>query len=157
FTSGGLHKLRVSFSGDSNVNGSYNDYAMNIDRSTFSYANLTSDVTSAAVGAPIKFTAQIGSDVRNYIATGTVTFLDGTTTIGSATLDATGTATLAVSTLAPGVHSIYANYSGDAALQPSSAGPLSASVADYSVQAQPSTLDVGRGGSASTTLSILPI
>ena len=157
FTTAGNHQLRVTFSGDSNVNGSYNNYLVPIGSSTYSYVSLGSDVSSVISGGTINLMAQIGSDVRNYVATGTVTFLDGTTSLGSAKLDATGTATLAVSNLTPGTHNIYANYSGDAILQASSGGPLTTMVANYSVQAQPAQLTVGPGQSASATLSILPI
>jgi len=43
-----------------------------------------------------------------------VTFLDGTTTIGTATLNASGVATFTISNLAVGTHPITAQYSGDA-------------------------------------------
>jgi hypothetical protein len=46
-------------------------------------------------------------------ATGTVTFKDGITVLGTGTL-ASGTATFATSTLAMGAHSITASYGGDA-------------------------------------------
>ncbi|MPM57983.1 hypothetical protein SDC9_104812 [bioreactor metagenome] len=49
------------------------------------------------------------------VPTGTVTLTDGTTTLGTATLDASGNATLTVKTLTTvGAHSIVASYSGDA-------------------------------------------
>lgn len=157
FKTGGNHTLRVDFSGDSNVNASTSTYVAPIQSNTYSYVSLGSDVSSVVSGGTINLMAQIGSDVRNYVATGTVTFLDGTTSLGSANLDATGTATFAVSTLTPGQHNIFANYSGDTVLQASSGGPLTATISDYSVQAQPSTLTVGPGQSAATTLAVLPI
>jgi hypothetical protein len=157
FKAAGNHLVRVDFTGDSNVNASYNTYQVPIGSNTYSYVSLGSDVSNAVSGGTINLMAQVGSDVRNYVATGTVTFLDGTTSLGTATLDATGTATLAVSTLTPGTHNIMANYSGDAVLQASSGGPLTEMVANYSVQAQPAQLTVGPGQSASATLSVLPI
>ena len=49
------------------------------------------------------------------VPTGMVTLTDGTTTLGSAALDASGNATLTVKALtALGAHSIVASYSGDA-------------------------------------------
>jgi len=53
------------------------------------------------------------------IPTGTVTFVDGATTLGSAPLDATGLAQLSITTLIIGPHSIVASYSGDADNSPS--------------------------------------
>jgi hypothetical protein len=114
-------------------------------------------VSSTIVGNPVTLSAQVGSDVRQYIATGNVSFFDGTTTIGTAPLDATGTATLVVSSLAAGTHNISSTYSGDAVLQASSGGPLVVMVADYSMQAQPASLTIAGGQSGTTTLSILPI
>jgi hypothetical protein len=45
--------------------------------------------------------------------TGTVTFLDGTTMLGTGTLNSSGVATFIISTLASGAHSITAAYGGD--------------------------------------------
>jgi hypothetical protein len=157
FTTGGNHLLRVSFSGDSNVNASYNTYLFPVGSTTYSYVNLMSDASSALVGQPVTLTAQVGSDVRQYVARGSVTFVDGSTPLGTVTLDATGTATLAVSSLAPGTHNISSNYSGDAVLQASSGGPLVVSVSDFTMQAQPNSLSIAAGQSGAATLSILPI
>jgi pro-kumamolisin-like protein/Big-like domain-containing protein len=157
FTTGGNHLLRVSFSGDSNVNASYDTYTLPVSSSTYSYVSLSSDVSSAIIGSPVTLSAQVGSDVRQYTATGTMTFLDGTTTIGTAQLDATGTATLIVSSLAAGAHNISSNYSGDAVLQASSGGPMVVTVADYTMQAQPASLTIVVGQSGTTNLNLLPI
>src|SRR5215475_4540751 len=157
FTSGGKHLLRVTFSGDSNVNGSYGTYNFPVGSNTSSYVSLSSDVTSVNMGGTVTFTAQIGSDVRQYAATGTVTFMDGAATLASKTLDATGTATLAVNSLAAGTHNITANYSGDSVLQASSGGPATVSVADYAINAQPTALSIPVGQSGTATLTILPL
>jgi len=58
--------------------------------------------------------------------TGTVTFNNGTTTIGSATLDSSGVATLTPN-LSPGTYSIVAAYGGDAQHSPSTSSPVSVS------------------------------
>jgi hypothetical protein len=157
FTTAGNHQLRVSFSGDSNVNASYNMYLFPVASNTYSYVTLNSSVSSALVGGPVKLSAQVGSDVRQYIATGTMTFLDGTTVLGTAPLDSTGTATLVVSSLVAGSHSLSSSYSGDAALQPSSGGPMIVAVTDFTMQAQPASLTLTAGQAGTTTLTILPI
>jgi hypothetical protein len=48
------------------------------------------------------------------VATGTVTFNDGTTLLGTGTLNTTGTATLQVQSLTAGSHALQASYAGDA-------------------------------------------
>ena len=60
---------------------------------------------------------------------GAVTFVDGTTVLGTAILNATGTATLTLKTLGVGSHSIAAVYSGDSTFQPSSSAALTETVA----------------------------
>lgn len=59
--------------------------------------NLKATVTPQGMGTP----------------TGTVSFYDGTTHIGSASLSRKGLANLQISTLTSGTHSLTANYSGD--------------------------------------------
>lgn len=59
--------------------------------------------------------AQSGLTKAAAVPTGTVTLTDGTTTLGTTTLDASGNATFMVRTLTlVGAHSIVASYSGDA-------------------------------------------
>jgi len=47
------------------------------------------------------------------VPTGTITFQDGTTTLGTASLNSSGSAALATSSLAVAAHQITATYSGD--------------------------------------------
>ena len=67
---------------------------------------LTASTNPAAGATPVTFTAAFTSVFAT--PTGTVTFFDGTTQIGTAKLDPTGTATLNTSTLAIGTHPITA-------------------------------------------------
>ena len=53
------------------------------------------------------------ASVTPAFATGTVSFFEGETYLGSASLDSTGTATLPVSTLNAGTHNLTATYNGD--------------------------------------------
>src|SRR5262249_39669970 len=69
-------------------------------------------------GQSVTFTATVtvpGGDPVPTSADGTVTFYDGTTVLGTATLSGSpATATLTTAALPPGVHMIGASYSGDA-------------------------------------------
>ena len=60
--------------------------------------------------------------------TGTVTFMEGTTTLGTGTLGANGTATLTTSTLAAGGHTITAVYGGDTTFATSTSSPVTVQV-----------------------------
>jgi hypothetical protein len=72
---------------------------------------LTSSLNPSQFGQAVTFTAQVTS--TGPAPTGTVKFLDGTTSIGQATLSG-GVAKLTKSNLAVGTHSITAHYNGDA-------------------------------------------
>jgi hypothetical protein len=60
--------------------------------------------------------------------TGTVTFRDVNTAIGTSTLDGTGTATFTTSTLAVGPHSISAAYGGNTGNLSSASAPVKVNV-----------------------------
>src|SRR5207248_1186819 len=69
----------------------------------------------SAFGQPVTFTAAITAlSPATHTPTGTVTFQDGSTTLGIGTLDSNGHATFATSALAAGPHAVSAIYGGDA-------------------------------------------
>ena len=70
---------------------------------------VSSSLNPAAFGSALTFTAMLSGGAT---PTGTVTFKDGAVTVGSGPV-ANRKATLVISTLAPGNHSIVAVYSGD--------------------------------------------
>jgi hypothetical protein len=71
-------------------------------------SSVTSSENPSTYGQSITFTAMVTPGA----ATGTITFMEGTTTLGSGTLSG-GTATYGTSSLAVGSHSITAVYGGD--------------------------------------------
>jgi len=77
---------------------------------------LTSSPNPSKFGQTVTFTATVtvqpGFDTKDK-PTGTVSFFDGTTKIGTSSLNSSGVATLPVTTLAVGTDSITATYSGD--------------------------------------------
>jgi hypothetical protein len=73
---------------------------------------LISSANPSSYAQPVTFTATVTSGV-GIIPTGTVNFNDGSTTIGSGTLNSSGVATFTTSSLAVGTHSIVAAYLGD--------------------------------------------
>jgi hypothetical protein len=157
FQTAGNHLVRASFSGDANVNGSTATGTLIVNPNSPANVNFSVDNAAILAGGTVILTAQVSSDVRQYTATGSVVFVDGATTLGTVKLDATGTATLAVSTLAAGIHSLSANYPGDAVLTASSASPIPESVMDYTIQAAPASLTIFPGQSGSANLSVIPL
>jgi hypothetical protein len=76
---------------------------------------LSAAPTSATAGTAINLTATVAEVGGSSVPTGTVTFKDGTTSLGSMTLNATGIAVYTTSSLSVGGHSITAAYGGDSA------------------------------------------
>ena len=95
-------------------------------------------------GEPVTVTATVTDTINTMsVPTGTVSFLDNGTGMGSAPVDATGKAVLTTSALTTGMHSIVANFvSGDATLFTDSAS-------------DPAIITVGRAATT-ITLAISP-
>jgi Bacterial Ig-like domain (group 3) len=113
---------------------------------TASTVAVTSNVASSVFGQPVTFTAKV-TPASGGPATGSVTFLDGATSLGVATLDAAQEAFFTTSTLAVGGRTITVRYEGDAAFDPSTSDPLTQAVAKAATttalasSANPSILD----------------
>ena len=93
---------------------------------------LASSANPILLKSPTTFTATVASAAS--IPAGTVTFLDGTTPIGTGTL-VKGVASLTVSSLSTGPHSIVATYSGDANFVADSSSSLSQHIDDFGIAA----------------------
>jgi N-acetylneuraminic acid mutarotase len=96
---------------------------------------------------PVTLTASVTAS--GAAPTGTVTFLDGTTSIGTGTLNSSGSATLAVNTLTVGSHTITVSYAGDANNFAANA-PLTEVVDEFNIVAGATTTATIKSGSAAT-------
>jgi hypothetical protein len=109
---------------------------------------------SAPVGTSVTFTATVTSPV-GITPQGNVTFSDSGTSLGSATLDASGAAALAVATLAVGNHTIVAAYQGasnfaaSSGSTPESITAASGSTGSFVIAASPDHQEVKGGGQVS--------
>jgi uncharacterized repeat protein (TIGR03803 family) len=104
----GTHSITAVYSGDAN-NASSTSAAVTQVVKAKSSTSLTSRPNPSRAGAPVTFTAT----VKGKTPTGTVEFLDGTASLGTATVGSTGKAKLSTSALSKGLHRISARYSGD--------------------------------------------
>jgi hypothetical protein len=87
-------------------------FPTNLQVNSGSSVALTSSLNPSTYGQPVTFTATVTSG-SGIVPTGSVNFNDGSTTLGSATLDSSGVGTFTTSTLTVGTHSIVAAYLGD--------------------------------------------
>ena len=118
---------------------------------------LQSSANPALVQSSITLTATVS--FGGGIPTGTVSFLDGTTVLGSGTITA-GVATLTTSSLAAGSHSITAVYSGDANFVTITSTVLTQAVDDFSLSipsGDVTSLTLLPGHSGVYTLSMSPV
>jgi sugar lactone lactonase YvrE len=150
----GPQSIVASFGGSANYSASTSaPVAETIVAATTTTA-LISSVSPSIAGMPVTLTATVTGN--GGIATGTVTFMDGATSLGSGTLNAKGVATIAASALAVGTHTLTAVYGGDAKDTGSTSAPLTqvvqiaTSTTTVISSVNPSTF----GGSVTFTASI---
>lgn len=108
----GSHTIVASYQGDANCTGSASSSVSVTITQASTTLTLGESPTQTQLGQPVRFTATLPYSGNNY-ATGTVTFYDGATSLGTVTI-ANNLAALSVSTLAVGIHNITALYSADA-------------------------------------------
>jgi hypothetical protein len=118
-----------------------------------SSVTLASSVNPSAAGQSVTFTAAVSPAA----ATGTVQFLDGAASLGTAAVGS-GSATLAISTLAAGAHSITAVYSGSATYLTSTSAAVAQTVnkAASSVTLASSVNPSAAGQSVTFTAAVSP-
>ena len=111
--SSGSHNITAKYSGDDNYDGSTSDVVNQTVNKVSSATTLKSLVNPAKSGSNVTFTATVVATTPGAGSlSGSVTFKDGTTTLGTITLSS-GKATFSTSKLSVGTHSITAIYSGD--------------------------------------------
>lgn len=110
----GSRSITAVYNADTNYNSSTSSTLTQVvNAKVNTTTTLTSDVNPANQGATVTFTATVTPASGVIVPTGTVTFKDGVATIGTGTLNGSGVATFATSSLSPGTHSITATYNGD--------------------------------------------
>ncbi len=126
-----------------------------------STTTLKASAASVTAGTSVTFTATVaGASGSSGTPSGTVTFLDGTTTLGTGTLSS-GVATYAATALATGSHSITAQYGGDANFTASTSSAVTVTVTavapSFTVGASPTSVSISAAGSTgTTTLTVTP-
>ncbi|MGB8839964.1 MAG: Ig-like domain repeat protein [Aliidongia sp.] len=110
----GSHSITATYSGDVNfVGGTSPVVALTVNQGPATIAsttNLASTANPAALGHPVTFTATVSG--TGGTPTGSVTFKDGSTTLGTSLLSGSA-ASITVAAFGAGSHSIVAIYSGD--------------------------------------------
>ena len=118
----GTHVITVSYGGDNNVAAASGSLTETIQNAT-TQVGLVVSTNPATYGSPLTLTATVSSNGGS--ATGSISFLDGGITLGNAVLNGQESASLTLSTLSPGVHTLLARYAGDGRASASDSQPVS--------------------------------
>lgn len=129
--------VTAEYSGDDIHSSAASDPAsLTVYKEIDTATSVAGNVSAAVYGQPVTFTAQVVPETTIAgAASGTVDFVLGGSTIGSATLDGNGQAVWTTSTLPVALHSISASYRG-------------AGVHHASVTASSYSVEVGQAGSS---------
>ena len=173
----GTHNISACYTSPVNASGTYNylnscsaSVAVSVKLPSSgplaTVSLLKSSANPSAVGQAVSFTAMVETTgAFTQTPTGSVTFLDGGASIGTATLAGDGTAVLTTSTLAAGTHTITVQYAGTAALAASTSAsltqlvgaPLTPAPGGFLLLVDQNTVPVYVGSSAVVNVQIVPL
>ncbi|WP_421926120.1 Ig-like domain repeat protein [Neoaquamicrobium sediminum] len=108
----GAHTIAADYSGVTNYVASNTSLTQTVDQLGTTTA-LASSLNPSAPGDSVTFTATVAAASGGGTPTGTITFTVDGTAQAPVALDASGQASFSTDALAPGAHTIAADYSGD--------------------------------------------
>jgi hypothetical protein len=125
----GSYNLTAQYSGNASFTSS-NSAAASVTVSSQPAAtttSLTASPTLVGTGQTLNLTATV-QGIGSTVPAGAVSFMSGSTPLGTAPLNASGVATLYITTLAVGTYNITAQYAGNAIFLSSTSSAVSATV-----------------------------
>jgi hypothetical protein len=162
----GSHPITASYGGDSNYSSAVSAILVQTVSKIPTAITITESTPAQLVNGGISFTATVTASSPN--ATGTVTFMDGSVVLGTATLTPNGgvavslstnaSAFLLTSSLVAGPHQIVAVYSGDNTFAPSTSAPANDLVEDFTnTNTGPTSQNIFPGASTTYNFSLAPV
>ncbi|MGI4829094.1 MAG: Ig-like domain repeat protein [Janthinobacterium lividum] len=151
----GSYSLTAAFAGSPNLlpsSASFTEIVTALATTT----TLVANPSPAYQGQPVTLTATAAGA---QTPAGNVTFSDGTTTLGTAPLDASGQATLTTNSLAPGTHTLTASFPTAGAFLGSASAAISEVIltSGFALNLTPSaiTVQAGQKGTVAVALTSL--
>jgi len=147
----GSYQVEAAYSGDSSYPSGVSAIApLQVLYSTTT--GLTASSDALTVGQPLTLTATVEGN-GGAAGAGTVNFLNGSTLLGTATLNASGVATLSTTSLTAGTYWLTVHYTGNSSFFPSTSSGISVTLsAQASTTASPFSLDTGGSTPSQTVL-----
>ena len=154
----GSHSISASYSGNSGFTGSVSIALSQVVQKAGTSTTLSAAPSTAGVNQSVMLTATVTPGTSG-LPTGTVSFLDGTTQIGSSSVNGTGVAAFSTSTLTAGTHAITAAYGGDGNFNGSTSSGTNVAITNSGFSLASSALSpasVAPGTSARSAITITP-
>ena len=125
-SAGTVHSLTAVYNGGGTFTGSTSSAVTQMVDQASTTTSISASPNPATAGQAVTLTAVVSAVAPGGgTPTGTVTFEEGTNTLGTGTLDANGQATFQTSSLTMGTHTITAVYAGDSNFLTSTSTALS--------------------------------
>ena len=123
----GSHSITASYGGNgANLASASATLTQTVNKASTT-TTITSSINPSSFHQSVTFTATVHRAFGGA-ATGTVTFKNGSTVIGTGAVNSSGIATLSTNVLTVGIHSITASYGGDGNFLTSASSPLAQTV-----------------------------
>ena len=151
----GTHNITAVYGGDANDTGSTSAALVETVTAYGTQTSLAASSTSLNTDQELTLLTTTTTTSGGAV-TGTITWMNGTTTLGSATVGVNGTATLSINPAA-GSYSITAHYSGDALNAPSVSNAVTVTVSqatEFTIALNPTTLSIPTTQSAALTINL---
>jgi Bacterial Ig-like domain (group 3)/Beta-propeller repeat len=158
----GAHSITAKYSGDAKFSTSTSTALSQIVNggTVISTSTTLTGPATATSGTNVTFLASVTPASGTKVPTGTVIFSDGATSLGPGTLNGSGSTTFSTSALSAGMHSITAQYGGDAnfAASTSTAASISITVAtgNFTLTVSPSSVTVSATQPGMAVVTVTP-
>lgn len=151
----GTHSITASYGGATDYLASNSSPVSQVVQLMPTNTSLGASGSGASSSSAVLVATVIGTTSTTPVPTGTVTFMSGSTTLGSAPLNASGVATLNPQ-LGSIAYTIIANYSGDAVHAPSSsvAVTVTGTPTDFGIAVTPPSITMATGQNATVAVRV---
>lgn len=158
---GGIYELTATYEGDTNYAAStFNGPLWLQVNPAMPVLNLSSSASGATPATTVTLTATAIGVTGAAVPTGSVTFLNGTASLGTSTLNSTGVASLAVQNLPIGTDLITATHAGDSNYSTVGSAATTINVAatsTFNLSSSSTSLTIAQGQTGTATISLAPV